>query len=79
MNLSILYLSSELIVIYTQTVNRPGGTSPSKANMSLSNLPPELLGLILTNILPDEWNCYYSGFKVLNLRIICRKYSKRVF
>ena len=24
MNLSIIYLSSELIVIYTQTVNRPG-------------------------------------------------------
>jgi hypothetical protein len=51
----------------------------SKANMSPSHLPPELLGLILANIFPDEWNHYSSGFKILNLRIVCRKYSKRVF
>jgi hypothetical protein len=51
----------------------------SKANMSLSHLPPELLGLILANIFPDEWDRYDSGFKVLNLRIVCRKYSKCVF
>jgi hypothetical protein len=47
--------------------------------MSLSHLPPELLGLILANIFPDEWNHYDSGFDILNLRIVCRKYSKRVF
>jgi hypothetical protein len=47
--------------------------------MSLSYLPLELLGLILANIFPDEWNWYYNGFTVLNLRIVCRKYSKRVF
>src|ERR1700733_15088445 len=47
--------------------------------MSLSHLPPELLGLILANIFPDEWDHYRSGLKVLNLRIVCRKYSKRVF
>ena len=51
----------------------------SKANMSLSHLPPELLGLILANIFPDEWDRYDSGFKVLNLRIVCRKYAKCVF
>jgi hypothetical protein len=54
----------------------PGG---SKANMSLNHLPPELLGLILANIFPDEWNHYDSGFEILNVRIVCRKYSKRVF
>ena len=47
--------------------------------MSLSHLPPELLGLILANVFPGEWDRYHSGFKVLNLRIVCRKYSKRVF
>jgi hypothetical protein len=47
--------------------------------MSLSYLPPELLGLILANIFPDEWNCYYNELTVLNLRIVCRKYSKHVF
>jgi hypothetical protein len=51
----------------------------SKANMSLSHLPPELLGLILENIFSDERNHYRSGLKVLNLRTVCRKYSKRVF
>jgi hypothetical protein len=49
------------------------------ANISLSHLPLELLGLILANIFPDEWDRYDSGFEVLNLRIVCRKYSKRVF
>jgi hypothetical protein len=47
--------------------------------MSLSHLPLELLELILANIFPDEWNLYDSGLEVLNLRIVCRKYSKRVF
>jgi hypothetical protein len=57
----------------------PDGSSLSKANMSLNHLPPELLGLILANIFPDEWNHYYWGVKVLSLRTVCRKYSKRVF
>jgi hypothetical protein len=47
--------------------------------MSLSHLPPELLGLILANIFPDKWNHYNYGFEVLNLRTVCRKYLKRVF
>jgi hypothetical protein len=47
--------------------------------MSLSHLPPELLRLILADIFPEEWNHYHSGFKILNLRIVCRKYLKRVF
>ena len=47
--------------------------------MSLSYLPPELLGLILANIFPDEWDRYYNEVKVLDLRIVCRKYLKRVF
>jgi hypothetical protein len=47
--------------------------------MSLSHLPLEVLGLILANTFHDEWNAYYSGFKILDLRIICRKYSKRIF
>jgi hypothetical protein len=47
--------------------------------MSLSHLPPELLRLILANMFPDEWDRYNDGFEVLNLRIVCRKYSKRVF
>jgi len=47
--------------------------------MSLSHLPPELLGPILANIFPDEWKHYDSGLEVLNLRNVCRKYSKRVF
>jgi hypothetical protein len=47
--------------------------------MGLSHLPPELLGPILANIFPDEWNHYNSGLEVLNLRTVCRKYSKRVF
>jgi hypothetical protein len=47
--------------------------------LSLSHLSPELLGLILANIFPDEPNHYYSGLKILNLRIVCHKYSKRVF
>ena len=51
----------------------------SKANMSFSHLPFELLRLILANIFPDEQSRYYDWFKVLNLRIVCRKYSKRVF
>ena len=51
----------------------------SKVNMSLNHLPFELLGLILANIFPDEWNHYDSGLEVLNLRTVCRKYSKRVF
>jgi hypothetical protein len=45
--------------------------------MSLNHLPPELLGLILANTFPREWNRYDSG--LLNLRTVCRKYSKRVF
>jgi hypothetical protein len=44
--------------------------------MSFSHLPRELLGLILANIFPDEWNHYDSGFKILDPRIVCRKYSK---
>jgi hypothetical protein len=49
-------------------------------NMSLSNLPFELLGLILVNIFPDEWRYYNRGLKVLlKLRTVCRKYLKRVF
>jgi hypothetical protein len=51
----------------------------SKANMNLSHLPLELLGLILANIFPNEWNHYNSGLEVLNLRTVCRKYLKRVF
>jgi hypothetical protein len=47
--------------------------------MSLSHLPLELLGPILTNIFPDEWNHYNSGLEVLNLRTVCRKYLKRIF
>jgi hypothetical protein len=47
--------------------------------MSLSNLPYELFGLILANIFPNEWNHYNSGLEVLNLRTVCRKYSKSVF
>jgi hypothetical protein len=47
--------------------------------MSLSYLPLELLGLILVNIFPDKWNYYYNKLEVLNLRVICRKYLKRVF
>jgi hypothetical protein len=47
--------------------------------MGLSHLPVELLELILVNIFPDEWNHYNSGLEVLNLRIVCRKYLKRVF
>src|SRR5271163_2705593 len=47
--------------------------------MSLSHLPLELLELILTNIFPDEWNRYNSGLEVLDLRTVCRKYSKCVF
>jgi hypothetical protein len=37
--------------------------------MSLSHLPPELLGPILANIFPDKWNHYNSGLKVLNLEL----------
>jgi hypothetical protein len=51
----------------------------SKVNMSLSHLPFELLRLILTNIFPDKWSRFYSWFEILNLRTVCRKYSKRVF
>jgi hypothetical protein len=47
--------------------------------MSISHFPPELLELILVNIFPDEWDHYNSGLEVLNLRTICRKYSKNVF
>jgi hypothetical protein len=47
--------------------------------MGLNHLPPELLGLILENIFPDEWSHYNGGFKVLRLRTVCRKYSKGVF
>jgi hypothetical protein len=47
--------------------------------MSLNHLPVELLGLILANIFPDEWNHQNSGLKVLNLRTVCRKHLKRVF
>jgi hypothetical protein len=47
--------------------------------MSLSHLPFELLGLIIANICPDEWNHYNGGLEVLNLRTVCRKYLKRVF
>jgi hypothetical protein len=47
--------------------------------MSLSNLPFELLELILTNIIPDEWNHYNDGLEVLDLRTVCRKYLKRIF
>jgi hypothetical protein len=47
--------------------------------MSLSHLPPELLGLILTNIFPDKWNRHNSKFEDLDLRTVCRKYSKRAF
>jgi hypothetical protein len=47
--------------------------------MSLSHLPPELLGPILANIFSDIWNHYNSRLEVLNLRTVCRKYSKRVF
>jgi hypothetical protein len=47
--------------------------------MSLSHLPLELLGLILVNIFPDEWNPYNRGLEVLNLRTVCRKYLKHVF
>jgi hypothetical protein len=47
--------------------------------MSLNHLPLELLGLILANLFPDEWNRYNSGCEVLSLRAVCRKYSKRVF
>jgi hypothetical protein len=50
-----------------------------KVNMSLNHLPLEVLGLILANICPDEWNHYNGGLEVLNLRTVCRKYSKRVF
>jgi ankyrin repeat protein len=46
--------------------------------MSLNHLPLEVLGLILTNIYPNGWNQYNGGLEVLNLRIVCRKYSKRV-
>jgi hypothetical protein len=46
--------------------------------MSLSHLPLEVLGLILTNIYYDEWDHYNGGLKVLNLRTVCRKYLKRV-
>jgi hypothetical protein len=43
--------------------------------MSLSHLPPELLGLILANVFPDEWKRYNGELKVLlNLRTVCRKY-----
>src|SRR5436853_7723903 len=51
----------------------------SKVNMSLSHLPPELFGLILANLFPDEWNPYNNGSEVLNLRTVCRKYLKRIF
>ena len=47
--------------------------------MSLNHLPLELLGLILANTFPDEWNYYDSGLEVLNLRAVCRKYLNRVF
>jgi hypothetical protein len=47
--------------------------------MTLSHLPPELLRLILANILPDAWNHNDSGLEVLNLRTVCRKYLKRTF
>jgi hypothetical protein len=46
--------------------------------MSLGRLPFELLGLILVNIFPNEWN-HYGGYGVLDLRTVCRKYLKRVF
>jgi hypothetical protein len=51
----------------------------SKTNMSLSHLPPELLGLILANIFSNERNHDKSELEVLNLRTVCRKHSKRVF
>ena len=51
----------------------------SKANMSLSHLPLELLGSILANTFPDEWNHYNGKLEVLNLRTVCRKYLRRVF
>jgi hypothetical protein len=47
--------------------------------MSLSHLSPELLGLILANIFPDEWNPYDNGSEVLDLRTVCRKHLKRIF
>ena len=47
--------------------------------MSLIHLPSELLELILANIFPKKWNHYKNGLKVLKLRAVCRKYSKRVF
>jgi len=51
--------------------------------MGLNHLPPELLGLILANTFPDtflnEWDHYTGELGVLNLRTVCRKYSKRVF
>jgi hypothetical protein len=48
--------------------------------MSLSYLPFELLGLILANIFPEEWEYYYGELKVLlKLRTVYRKYLKRVF
>jgi hypothetical protein len=50
-----------------------------KVNMGLNHLPLELLGLILANIFPDKWEHYDSGFEVLNLRTVCRQYSKHVF
>jgi hypothetical protein len=50
-----------------------------KINMSLNHLPVEVLGPILTNIYPDEWNHYNGELEVLNLRTVCRKYSKRAF
>jgi hypothetical protein len=50
----------------------------SKANMGLSNLPLELLGLILANIFPNEWNHCNNRREVLSLRTVCRKYLNRV-
>jgi hypothetical protein len=47
--------------------------------MGLSQLPVELLELILVNIFPDKWNHYDDGLEVLDLRTVCRKYLKRVF
>src|SRR5277367_5111474 len=47
--------------------------------MSLSHLPLELLGPILINIFPDEWDYYFRWYEVLNLRTVCRKYVKRIF
>ena len=45
--------------------------------MGLSHLPYELLEPILANVFPNEWKHYNSGLEVLNLRTICRKYSKK--